>query len=35
MVRMIASELAGRRIEPRQEEILRTVGQPLNKGVQK
>jgi hypothetical protein len=32
MVRMIASELAGKRIEPRAAEILRRVGRPINSG---
>jgi hypothetical protein len=30
MVRMIAGELAGKRIEPGPEDILRTVGRPIN-----
>jgi Mg-chelatase subunit ChlD len=32
MVRMIASELSGKRIEPKAAEILRTVGRPINRG---
>jgi hypothetical protein len=32
MVRMIASELSGKRIEPQAGDILRTVGQPINSG---
>jgi hypothetical protein len=32
MVRMIASELSGKRIEPRAGDILRTVGRPINSG---
>jgi hypothetical protein len=32
MVRMIAGELAGKRIEPRSADILRTVGRPNNRG---
>jgi hypothetical protein len=30
MVRMIASELSGRRIEPEKDQVLRTVGKPIN-----
>jgi hypothetical protein len=30
MVRMVASELSGRRLKPAAEEILRTVGTPPN-----
>jgi hypothetical protein len=30
MIRMIAGELAGKRVEPEPEEVLRTVGKPIN-----
>ncbi len=30
MIRMIASELSGKRVEPKPEEIIRTVGKPIN-----
>jgi hypothetical protein len=30
MIRMIASELAGRRLEPERDQIVRTVGKPVN-----
>ena len=30
MIRMIAAELSGKRIEPEKDEIIRTVGRPIN-----
>ena len=30
MIRMITSELAGRRLDPERDEIMRTVGKPIN-----
>jgi hypothetical protein len=30
MIRMVASELSGRRIEPEPQQVLRVVGKPVN-----
>jgi hypothetical protein len=35
MVRMIAGEIAGRRIDPEAHDILRTVGRPINMTARK